>query len=144
MRWESNRLQKKKNLTLSVPRSTQSHFYSSVWMIINHGSAVLTECVMKVKKLLVTKKNHRDSSVGRLTKSGETWLKNSPGQSILIPLIYTQSEGLWFCWLSLNVTFSVQCVAFPTQSSFCLMKPSRCMILQSDGLRGQCHRHTAN
>lgn len=25
-------------------------------MIINHGSAVLTECVMKVKKLLVTKK----------------------------------------------------------------------------------------
>lgn len=44
-------------------------------MIINHVSAVLTERVMKVKKLLVTKKYHRDCSVGRMTKTGETYGK---------------------------------------------------------------------
>lgn len=41
----------------------------SVWMIINHGSAVLTECVMKVKKLLVTEK--KKISQGQLSGTND-------------------------------------------------------------------------
>jgi len=39
--------------------SSDQHSHThSVWLIINHGSAGLTECVMKVKKLLVTEKKY--------------------------------------------------------------------------------------
>lgn len=80
-------------------------------MIINHGSAVLTECVMKVKKLLVTKKNHRDSSVGRLTKSGETWLKKFPRVE------YFNSANIYIVRRSVALLALIKCNIFCTMCS---------------------------
>jgi len=48
---------KKKKISHFMSPDQHSHTHS-VWLIINHGSAGLTECVMKVKKLLVTEKKY--------------------------------------------------------------------------------------